>query len=117
MTPDANFLLQLLLTLGLIGSVAGHILTLIRAGKSQRREVSMVQDAVSKEELERLRLQNLEDHRIIHERITNAKKRADEQQAVMQQTVLQEVGKVHDRVNVVLAAVSRLEGTMRREKE
>ncbi len=112
MTPDPSIAWTVVLTLLTLSNLAVAFVTLTRGNRTQKREISFADTYATKAEVETVRqdVRRLGDSMEMMRREAKADKEdileADEQRAVA----------LHNRVNDVLSAVSRLEGQLERIK-
>lgn len=87
--PDPAIAWNVILTIGLLLNMGVSILAISRGNRTQRRDVSIIDDFVARADYDKHSIQNREDHnkifdqireseRLIEEKILNAERLADE---------------------------------------
>jgi hypothetical protein len=110
MAPDPNSLLQFFLIIGLLGSVGGHIVTMLNLRRSQRREVSFTAEYASKEEIAEIK----QDLKGLNQKwestiSTLALEMKHDLGQISANNELR-AAKLHERIDKILEGVARLQG-------
>jgi hypothetical protein len=128
-TPQAGPFLELWVAVAFLAGVAANLVTLFRVNQKQKREVSFSFEPASKMEFERHVESNRQEHAQLfaklggvergwNERLMGVHKelleRIDARFAEMQREDRESRRVLHERINEVLAAVSRIQGKMER---
>src|SRR4051812_10842614 len=110
MEPDAKYLLQWLLALGFLLGIIVQVITLLQYRRTQRREVSFTAEYASKQEIVTL----VNDLAALEGRLDTSLEniRSDVKSDLTQigRDGEQRSNKIHERLDTILKAVSRLEG-------
>jgi len=128
-TPQAGPFLELWVAVAFLAGVAANLVTLFRVNQKQKREVSFSFEPASKVEFERQVESNRQEHAQIfaklggvergwNDRLTAVHRelleRIDARFAEMQREDRESRRVLHERINEVLAAVTRIQGKMER---
>lgn len=111
-TPASTW--QFFLVVAAVSGVLVNIVTIffLLGNRKERREVSFTVEPASKEEFEKLVIQNRHEHENIFSKIGGVERGADAKMAAMMKESNEGREKIHKRINEVLAGVSRLEGKL-----
>ncbi len=101
---------EFMVILSFMLNVVSVIMVIVRGGSSQKREVKINEEAVNQHFFEKAMEENKESHQIFHSKIENGKDFTLQQVQALRGEIMKSVEAVHERINEVLAAVSRLEG-------
>ncbi len=123
MTPDPQALTQFLIVLGFLGSIVASLVAIRSSNRAQKREVSFADEFATRAQHDDLkgRVDKIADEirsefaRLDQKRSVSIAGVHDDLEnaiAALRAGVKQDVEGVHDRINVVLAAVSELKGRL-----
>jgi tetrahydromethanopterin S-methyltransferase subunit G len=94
-------------------TIVAQVVNLVRGGKAQKREVSFSESFVTRESCE-LQNRHLNDRmKVLEAQIKEIREGMDRDRHELGKLVREECGKLHDRVDDVLSAVSGQQGEMR----
>jgi predicted nucleotide-binding protein (sugar kinase/HSP70/actin superfamily) len=106
MTPDSQSFYQLMLSVGMLVTIAAGVAVIFNGRKVQRREITMVQEYATKDEMKAAtdRIVKLENS------IETLRREMREDSAEILKAGEERAEKLHRRINRVLIGVSKLQG-------
>jgi len=125
--PEAGAFLQFWVIIAFLAGIAANIVTVLMVARRQKREVSFTFEPASKVEFERHIENNRQEHAQMFAKIGGIERGANEKIERLNEILMERLDakfteaarqdresreKIHDRINQVLAAVSRLEGRL-----